>query len=106
MNCMNVAEIIYQGYVIAKGTYENPQEIRKAVLELSASAQELIPASTRNKDLRNRQRSKASLPAFSMPHRYSAAWVKWSRHCSVKKPIHRDFRRGGTVSYGADKHTQ
>lgn len=50
---MNVAESIYQGYVTTRGAYENPQEIRKAVLELSASVQELIPAGTGNKDLQN-----------------------------------------------------
>lgn len=50
---MNVAESIYQGYVTTRGAYENPQEIRKAVLELSEVVQKLIPASTGNQELQD-----------------------------------------------------
>lgn len=39
---MNVAESIYQGYVTTRGAYENPQEIQKAVLELSGVIQNMF----------------------------------------------------------------
>jgi len=49
---MKVAESIYQGFVTTRGTYDDPREIRKAVLELSAAVRNLIPAGAGDQESR------------------------------------------------------
>lgn len=51
---MNVAESIYQGYVTTGQTYENPQEIQKAVLVMSEVIQNLIPAGVDGQELQRK----------------------------------------------------